>query len=180
MEKINPRLIIAYGNPGRRHHETRSNVGYIVVDSMVKIAISIYPTSIMKPWIIRSKYMLLPIHLKTTTYLVKPRTYKDKFDDTAINMFNFYDISTQDLYIIIPDKSMPLGEYEITKTAGATPVSILKFDKKLEDANYWRIRVGSAGESEELTEEELAKVNFAGEKMGAELELFNPMLVKPM
>lgn len=112
-------------------------------------------------------------NLNPLTMVVKPRTSTDKFDDVASGLYAFYRVSPENFYIIYPDSSLALGQFDISKNSGSAPEAISKMEKKLGSKDFWKVRIGIAGANEELNEVELAKVKYIGEKMAYELEIAN-------
>ena len=167
------RLIIAYGKPGIRYAKASSNVGYMIIDYAVDKVRRLYPNAMVSDWAMRSKYMLMTTNLSPLTMVVKPRTSTDKFDDVASGLYAFYRVSPENFYIIYPDNSLALGQFDISKNSGSAPEAISKMEKKLNSKDFWKVRIGTAGANEELNETELAKVKFIGEKLAYELEIVN-------
>lgn len=167
----NVRLIIAYGNPGRKYAKARSNVGYMVIDSAVLKAVNIFPTATVRNWEIRSKYMILAANLDPFTFVVKPRTFEDKFDDTAFSLYSFYKVKPEDFYIIYPDETIALGQYTVSKERGSAPDAISKIEKKAESQDFWKVRMGIGGAHEELTDPEFVKIKYLGRKLAEELKI---------
>jgi peptidyl-tRNA hydrolase len=169
LENQNTRLIVAYGNPGQKFAKASSNVAYIIIDNIVSKVVNIYPAKHFRDWAIRSKYMIILARLDPLTMLVKPRTYENKFDDTSLYLYSFYKMKPENFYIVLPDKSLNLGQYNISKIFNNLPEPIQKLEKLIDTKDYWKIRIGTMGTGEVLTETDLAKIKFLGEKLTTEL-----------
>ncbi len=161
MEDQKIKLIISYGNPGKRYANARSNIGFAILDAAVK--------KIPSSWVMRSRFMLFFLNANPLTVLVKPRTFENRFDDTAFNLYSFYKVLPDDFYIVYPDEGLAFGQYQISKEANLLPESIVKLDEKINSDEWWKIRVGIAGANEELNETELAIIKHLGEKLADEL-----------
>lgn len=165
------RLIIGLGKPGIKYAKNRENIAYMSIDYAIEEVKRLYPNSMVSGWVMRSKYMLMTTNLDPLTMVVKPRTSENKFDDTASNLINFYKVIPENLYLIYPDKSLSLGQFDISKNLGLAPEAITKMEKKLETRDFWKVRMGIASANEELNETELAKIKYLGEKLAYELEI---------
>ncbi len=165
------RLIIGLGKPGIKYAKNRGNIAYMIIDYAIEEVKKLYPNSMVSDWVMRPKYMLMTTNLDPLTMVVKPRTSENKFDDTASNLINFYKVIPENLYLIYPDKSLSLGQFDISKNLGSAPEAIVKMERKLESRDFWKVRMGIAGANEELNEIELAKVKYLGEKLAYELEI---------
>jgi len=167
------RLIISYGNPGKRYVKARSNVGYLIIDSAVSRAKNTFPIAITSDWVVRSKYMLLITNPNPLTMVVKPRTFENKFDDTAFGLYSFYKMDPEDFYIIYPDENLSFGQYKVDRNSGSAPEAILKVKKKIGSQNFWKVRIGIGGANEELNDTEYARIKYLGEKLASELEILH-------
>jgi len=152
------RLIIGYGNPGKRYIRARSNVGYLIIDSAVVKIKNTFPIAITSDWVVRSKYMLLITNPDPLTMVVKPRTFEKKFDDTAFGLYSFYKVAPEDFYVIYPDENLPLGQYKVSRSSGSIPEAISKIQKKIKSQDWWRVRIGIGGANKELNEIEYARI----------------------
>src|SRR3989344_9051569 len=128
MEDQKIKLIISYGNPVKRYANSRSNIGFTILDAAVK--------KIPSSWVMRSRFMLFFLNANPLTVLVKPRTFENRFDDTAINLYRFYKVVPEDFYIIYPDETLAFGQYEISKDADILHEPISKIGKKIESSNW--------------------------------------------
>jgi PTH1 family peptidyl-tRNA hydrolase len=173
VEEQSVRLIIGLGKPGIKYAKNKKNVAFIVIDYAIEKLKKIHPYEMVSGWIMRPKYMLMTTNLKPLTMVVKPRTTEAKYDDTASNLIAFYKTIPENLYFIYPDISLALGQFDVSKDLGSAPEPIRKMEKKLETRDFWKVRIGIAGANEELTEVELAKFKFIGEKLVYELEIAN-------
>jgi|GEM_PF-4245580 len=173
------RLVIGYGNPGKRYVNARNNVGCIVIDSAVQNAINIFPTATVRNWEIRSKYMILAINLDPFTFVVKSRTFESKFDDTAVSLYRFYKLDPENFYIILPDENISVGHYLVDKSSDSVPEAVTKIENQISSKDFWKVRIGIGGTNEELNEIDQTKVKYLGKRLARELELINLTSKKP-
>src|SRR3990167_7823596 len=160
-EKV--RLIVGYGNPGKRYVNLSSNIAFLVLEAATK--------KIPSSWLMRARYMLFLVNTKPPTILVKPRTFENRFDDTAYGLYLFYKTAPEDFYVVYPDENVSFGQYEITKESGVLPEAIAKIEKKIETRDFWKIKIGILGASAEFEETEHAVIKYLGEKLAKELAI---------
>lgn len=164
------RLIISYGNPGKKYVNARSNAGYIALDAAVFKTVNSFPVATGN-WVARSKYMIIAINLDPFTFVVKPRTYKDKFDDIAYGLYAYYKVAPEDFYVIYADDSLAVGQFKVERGLASLPEEIAKVEKKMDSQDFWKVRIGVAGAEQELADVDLLKLKFVGEKLIEELGL---------
>lgn len=98
------KLIVGLGNPGSKYDGTRHNIGFDVVDILVKE---------LKAPSFREKFQGL---LTEITYegekilFLKPQTYMNLSGDSINAVAKFYKISNDDILIIYDDMDTPLGK----------------------------------------------------------------------
>lgn len=174
------RLIISYGNPGKKHANLRSNAGYIVLDAAVAKVVSIFPLSTARNWEIRPKYMILATNLDPFTFVVKPRVYEEHFDDVAFKLYSHYKIIPEDFYVVFADNNLHLGKHDVSNSSAHLPAEIYQIADKLGNNDFWKVRVGVAGASDDLTDVDKLKLKFVGEQLVKVLGITQPISAKPM
>lgn len=173
QEEKKAKLIVSYGIPGKKYVKSRGNVGFIVTDFAFLKAISIFPKTNTRGWILRSQYMMFYANLDPLTIVVKPRVVDSKFDDVAYRLYAFYRVTPEDFYLIYPDESLPFGTYETGKEFGSAPNAINKVEKAIDsEESFWKVRIGIEGAGGELSEIETSVLKHLGERMGSELGMY--------
>ena len=138
------KLIIGLGNPGVDYTETRHNVGYKVVDELLRR---------IKP----SKNILAR---KTNVFM----NQSGKFVESQTSE---YQTKEENLYIVHDDLDIPLGDYKIQFGKGPKDHNGLKsIDDALGTGEYWHVRIGidnRPGDSRPMGEEYVLQ-NFSDEE----------------
>lgn len=113
------KLIIGLGNPGIDYADTRHNVGYKVVDELLK-----------------SKPVKNVLVRKTNTFMNESGSF-------VKTQTNKYQIGNDDIYIIHDDLDILLGDFKIQFGRGPKDHNGLKsIDDALGTDQYWHVRIG--------------------------------------
>ena len=137
------KLIIGLGNPGIDYTETRHNVGYKVIDELLK-----------------NKFTKNILARKTNVFM----NQSGKFVESQTSK---YQTKEEDLYIVHDDLDIPLGDYKIQFGKGPKDHNGLKsIDDALGTDEYWHVRIGidnRQGDSRPMGEEYVLQ-NFSDEE----------------
>ncbi len=102
-------LILGLGNPGEEYEGTRHNVGYAVVDTLVRrhrIALtSRLPTLLYGRGILCGSDVLL----------AKPRTYMNEAGLAAAEALRHWLLAPEKLLVVLDDVALPLGRVRVRK-----------------------------------------------------------------
>lgn len=110
-------VIIGLGNPGKKYHNNRHNVGHKLVDYL------------------KSKNIKMKL-LKTDCFM----NVSGSFVKKIISRFK---IKTEELIIAHDDLDIPLGSFKIQKAEGPKlHRGLVSIEKALKTKNFWRIRIG--------------------------------------
>lgn len=113
------KLIVGLGNPGVDYVNTRHNVGFVVVDSLLK-------NKPIKDVILR----------KTNVFMNQSGTFISE-------LCTKYSVLSTDLYVIHDDLDIPLGQYKIQFAKGPKDHNGIKsINEALGTDEYWHIRIG--------------------------------------
>lgn len=140
------KLIVGLGNPGDKYESTRHNLGFMVLDHLLKDL-----TSSKEDW---SKDEKLKSEIYTLEYqpksgksekiiLAKPLTYMNNSGMAVSLIAKYYKIAPIDIWIIHDELDLPLGTMKL-RFGGATAGhhgldSILP---ALGTDKFWRFRIG--------------------------------------
>ena len=141
------KLIVGLGNPGEKYESTRHNLGFIVLDHLLKDVQTLNNNS----WEEKSK-------LKSEVYtfewkpkigdlekiiLAKPNTFMNQSGLAVSSLSRFYKVKPKDIWIVYDELDLPLGTMKIRfggGTAGHHGLdSILR---SLRTDKFWRFRMG--------------------------------------
>lgn len=141
------KIIVGLGNPGEKYEKTRHNIGFMVVDQILKNFESVKDTV----WTNESKFKSdiaeitwQPKHGKAEkVILVKPKTYMNN-SGMAVNLItSFYKLLSTDLWVIHDDVDLKLGTVRIRLGGGsAGHRGIESLLQHMPDGNFWRVRLG--------------------------------------
>ncbi len=130
-------LIVGLGNPGGKYASTRHNIGFMVVEHVVKDLVSVG-----EEWT-EDKNINALIFKKGDLIFVKPLTFMNASGFAVGKLLNFYKIDPEHLWVVHDDIDLPLGKIRIRRggaSAGHHGVdSIIKNTGK---ENFVRFRLG--------------------------------------
>lgn len=141
------KLIVGVGNPGERYEGTRHNLGFMVVDHLLKD----YPSEKLLTWSsnekLKSDIVLLdwqPKHGSAErVILAKPHTYMNNSGLAVSLIANFYKISSEDIWVINDELDLPLGTLRIRfGGAAAGHHGVESVMEQLGTDTFWRFRLG--------------------------------------
>ena len=113
------KLVVGLGNPGIDYVNTRHNVGYVVVDSLLK-----------------NKPIGDVITRKTNVFMNQSGEFVKAQADK-------YQIKNDEIYIIHDDLDIPLGQYKIQFAKGPKDHNGIKsINEALGTDEYWHVRIG--------------------------------------
>lgn len=131
------KLIVGLGNPGKEYDDTRHNVGFKVIDEVIK------RNEIPKP---KEKFNGLYceyINNGEKIILLKPQSYMNLSGSVVIKYLNYFNISVSDLLIISDDLDLEMGKCRLRPSGGTGGHNGLKdISINLGTEEYKRLRVG--------------------------------------
>lgn len=140
------RLVVGLGNPGKSYQKTRHNIGFVVVDNLLK---ALNPDS---NWSLSKKFNAEIAELNINDekiILVKPMTFMNRSGEAVGIIINYYKIKPQDLIVIHDDKDLKLGDTKIQTNRGdAGHNGIKSIIEHLGTRNFTRVRIGVASTNE--------------------------------
>lgn len=174
------KLVVGLGNPENKYSRNRHNVGFMIVDKLIKE----YGN---EDWSDSKKGKLLYAWMRLgdeKVELVKPQTLVNGSGySVAYARRKHSDIKIEDIYVIHDDLDIKLGQYKIQKGKGPKiHKGLLSIYEKLGTSNFWHVRVGVENRkkpfsilnfqfSKKIPGERYVLQNF----MDKELEILNPV-----
>ncbi len=125
-------LIVGLGNPGKQYEKTRHNVGFMVIDELIKELNAVKSSSSFKGEFYKSDDILL----------LKPTTYMNLSGESVVLAKNFYKIDINDIVVIHDDLDLPFGAVRFKKGGGNGGHNGLKSIDALVGKDYIRVRIG--------------------------------------
>jgi PTH1 family peptidyl-tRNA hydrolase len=130
-------LIAGFGNPGREYRNTRHNVGFRLIDSMV----SEFNTKLTK---VQFKAMTGTIELDNARIiLAKPQTFMNLSGQAVAALMRFYKIPLDKVLVAHDDIDLPLGTIRIRPGGGSGgQKGLASTIEKLGTQDFPRMRIG--------------------------------------
>lgn len=130
------KLIIGLGNPGARYKNTRHNVGYMFVQSIID-----------SQQVIRSERKSFGVlhHIQLfgeSVLLATLSTYMNDSGKGAFAIIKKFGIKNPDVCIVHDDLDLPLGSYKIQLGKGPKVHYGIASIEDVIGKNFWRIRIG--------------------------------------
>ncbi|MBN1824514.1 MAG: aminoacyl-tRNA hydrolase [Endomicrobiales bacterium] len=108
MDEI--KLIVGLGNPGKKYHMTRHNLGFMVVDFYCeKCGIS------LKKWSDASQIAQYGKG-KNRIIFAKPQVFMNNSGASVAELLNFFKIGIAETLVILDDFSIPLGALRLRRS----------------------------------------------------------------
>lgn len=133
-------LIIGLGNIGSEYHETRHNIGFMVLDSLAEEkAVSFQ---------LKRHAHVAEIKVKgRTLILVKPTTYMNLSGKAVQYWMQEEKISIENILVITDDLALPYGTLRMRmKGSSGGHNGLSHIEETLSSANYTRLRMGVGSE----------------------------------
>jgi PTH1 family peptidyl-tRNA hydrolase len=155
------KLIVGLGNPGSKYESTRHNVGFMVLDHLLKDLEPVNKSNWTTQDKLKSDIYSLEYQSKTgeveKIILAKPLTYMNNSGMAVGLISRFYKIKPIDIWVVHDELDLPLGFLKIRfggGTAGHHGLdSILE---TLGTDKFWRFRMGIGLSHKEEAEKHIA------------------------
>ncbi len=133
------KLIVGLGNPGEKYQNTRHNLGFMVVDELARKRLRASQTQ----WKMEAKANALILQVDPETILVKPQTFMNASGFSVHSIFQSYDLSICDIWVIHDEVDLPLGKMKIRVGGGtAGHHGVESVIKQLGTDQFLRFRLG--------------------------------------
>ncbi|SDC55527.1 peptidyl-tRNA hydrolase [Pelagirhabdus alkalitolerans] len=131
------KCIVGLGNPGLRYAKTRHNIGFMVIDELIK----------------RHKWSLQKNKFKghltkervsdEQIILLKPQTYMNRSGESIKELMDFYQLEPEDVLVIYDDLDLPTGKIRLRQTGGhGGHNGIRSIIDQLQSKQFNRLRMG--------------------------------------
>jgi len=127
------KLIVGLGNPGPTYSQTRHNIGFMVIDSLIE---ELNPNNISK------KSFEGELYKYKDLLLLKPTTFMNLSGKSVQAVVNFYKINLDDILVIHDEIDIPFGAIKLKKGGGNGGHNGLKSIDSLITKEYNRLRLG--------------------------------------
>lgn len=141
------KLIVGLGNPGVKYESTRHNVGFMVLEHLLKDLEPVNKSNWDKNDKLKSEIYLLDYQPKKgeleKVVLARPQTYMNNSGMAVSLIVKFYKIKPQDIWIVYDELDLPLGSMKIRQGGGtAGHHGVESIMAALNTDKFWRIRMG--------------------------------------
>lgn len=162
------RLIVGLGNPGKKYEQTRHNVGFLVVDELLKkLNISLDQEGF-------KSFYTTYFYKGEKIIICKPQTYMNLSGEAVSEIVSYYKIKHEDIVVIYDDLDLPMGKLRLRASGSSGGHNGIKnIINLLGDQNIKRIRIGiSRDDKYDVKDYVLSKIS------GDDLKLFNEAKIK--
>ena len=137
-------MLVGLGNPGPKYHETRHNIGFMVIDALLRKLEDAFPgcsEGLAKP---KGSYELWRARVFDKTWLlVKPLTFMNLSGEAVGPLANFYKLSSHDMLVVHDELDLPLGRMRFKRGGGLAGHNGLKsLEACLGSRDFTRLRLG--------------------------------------
>jgi PTH1 family peptidyl-tRNA hydrolase len=129
-------LIVGLGNIGPEYVDTRHNIGFMILDKLVK-------EENEKFFNMRLAYYAEVKHKSRTLHLIKPTTYMNLSGKALAYWMNELKIPLENVLVLVDDLALPFGTLRLKPKGSAAGHNGLKhIEHTLGHNNYARLRFG--------------------------------------
>lgn len=141
------KLIVGLGNPGEKYHNTRHNVGFLVLDHLLQKLEKLKQTF----WEEEKKFNAFTKEVmigEEKIILMKPTTFMNDSGLAVQKYASYFKIDPQDIYVLHDELDIPIGKIKIRfggSSAGHNGVASII--ERLGTDKFLRIRLGIGKET---------------------------------
>ena len=166
------KLVVGLGNPGREYVGTRHNVGFEVLERLA-VKVGLIPAASEFDRVARSNFEGLaldgPVMLgggkQERFLLLKPLTYMNLSGRSVQAAKAFYQLSDDDLMIVLDDLALPCGKIRIRANGSTGGHNGLRdIERALGTSDYARLRVGIDPKPERVPQRDYVLTRFSEEQ----------------
>ncbi len=131
------RLVVGLGNPGKEYENTRHNVGFMVVDELLKrLKIKDYKEESLSH-VYRTRIVGREV------VIAKPQTYMNNSGLAVINLLEENDIKPEEMLVVYDDLDLPLGMTRLRlEGSSGGHKGVESIIKNIKTERFPRLRVG--------------------------------------
>jgi peptidyl-tRNA hydrolase, PTH1 family len=110
-----PRLIVGLGNPGAKYDRTRHNIGFEVIDALVKR----YPDASL---VENKRFQGTAAEFRSSgerTVLLKPTTFMNLSGQAVRAVLDWYKLEPESVLVVYDDMDLPTGKLRLRLSGGA-------------------------------------------------------------
>lgn len=129
------KLVVGLGNPGERYAKTRHNMGFMILDEIIKKYVVSSKTN--------KKLGAILYNLDRERVLLKPTTFMNSSGGPVANMVRFYKLEPDKLLVVHDDVDLEFGQVKLQfGKSSAGHRGVQSVIDKLGTDEFTRVRVG--------------------------------------
>ena len=160
-QAISIHSIVGLGNPGRKYEKTRHNVGFMVLDELVKRLEGKFKFE-------TSNYLSARVFIRSTpVFLIKPVTYMNNSGQAVRQFIQYYKVDDYSNFLIVSDDvNLPFGSIRIRESGSSGGQKGLEsIIEALKTVDFPRLRIGIGDEFEDAVSHVLSQFNRSEKKV---------------
>ncbi|MGT2772210.1 aminoacyl-tRNA hydrolase [Streptococcus marimammalium] len=132
------KMIVGLGNPGSKYQETKHNIGFMAIDTIVKEVDTIFTTDNVFKADIGSFF-----YNNEKIYVVKPTTFMNNSGIAVRALLTYYNLSVDDMLVIYDDLDLAVGKIRLRQKGSAGGHNGIKsIIEHIGTKDFKRIKVG--------------------------------------
>ena len=161
------KLMVGLGNPGQKYAKNRHNVGFMVVDALVK--------NMGRPWEKNADLMCDYAH-EGEIIVMKPTIFMNQSGEAVVAVAHFYKIETRDILVVHDDLDLDFGKIRLAfDSSSAGHKGVESVISALGSIDFARLRVGlGRSVNQQQDPADFVLEDFTGE----EFELLGKVIAK--
>ncbi len=129
------KIVVGLGNPGERYAQSRHNVGFMVIDEIIRKYVA-------SPHV-NKKLGAILYYLDKERLLLKPQTFMNRSGGPVANIVRFYKIKPENVLVVHDDVDLAFGEIKKQFARGAAGHrGVESIMDSLKTDGFNRVRVG--------------------------------------
>jgi len=158
------KLVVGLGNPGPKYRETRHNIGFLVVEALVRRfggEFALGPSQVPETFIAK-RFGDQPL------LVAKPLTFMNRSGDSVAGLLRYYGLEPDALLVIVDEAALPFGRLRARARGSAGGHNGLKsVIERLGTTEFARLRLGvGRGDARRDLADHVLAMFEAGERAG--------------
>lgn len=131
------RMIVGLGNPGREYERTRHNIGFLVVDELLR-------RNGNESYRVKYKSLMAEVHYQSEKLvLLKPQTFMNLSGQAVREAMNWYRMPLEHLIVIQDDIDLPFGRLRLrTKGSAGGHNGVASVIQQVGSSEVPRLKIG--------------------------------------
>lgn len=106
------KCIVGLGNPGRKYKKTRHNVGFMVIDELLR----------RNHWRLNKEKFKGHLTIEQLdgekVILLQPQTYMNLSGESLQPLMDYYELTPEQILVVYDDLDLPIGKIRLRQTGG--------------------------------------------------------------